>query len=259
MNNETFNDLDEIVSSQKRPPKILIYGTEGIGKSTLAAQAGAVFVHTEDGLSEIECKHWPDVATTYKEVKRRLVFLIEKDHSFPYVAIDSGDWLERIIWDQVCEDHGVTSISMAAGGFNKGYDFAMNYWREITAMLDHLNKTRDMGEFIICHADVKTFKDPENESYDRYVPRLHKDTSLPLLTERADAVLFCNSRVRVDAVKEASGKKRTRAFPIGKGGGERFIQTVRSPSCVAKNRYGMDQEIDLDWEVLEKGIGWKKS
>ena len=37
------------------PPRILIYGTEGIGKSTFASESPKpIFLQTEDGLGEIE-------------------------------------------------------------------------------------------------------------------------------------------------------------------------------------------------------------
>ena len=53
--------LDQIVSGREaRPPRLLIYGSEGAGKSSFAARAPSpVFVQTEDGLSEIECSKFP--------------------------------------------------------------------------------------------------------------------------------------------------------------------------------------------------------
>jgi hypothetical protein len=50
------------------PPRLMIYGTEGIGKSTLAARAPQpIFIQTEDGLGEIDCHKFP-LATTFDEV-----------------------------------------------------------------------------------------------------------------------------------------------------------------------------------------------
>ena len=50
--------LDNIqTGKENKPPRIMIYGSEGVGKSTFGASApDAVFIQTEDGLSEIDCK-----------------------------------------------------------------------------------------------------------------------------------------------------------------------------------------------------------
>lgn len=43
-----------------KPPRILCYGVEGVGKSTFGSQAPSpVFVQCEDGLDEINCDKFP--------------------------------------------------------------------------------------------------------------------------------------------------------------------------------------------------------
>ena len=50
----------EKIHTGKKPPRIMLYGTEGIGKSTFAAQAPSpIFLPTEDGLGEIDCASFP--------------------------------------------------------------------------------------------------------------------------------------------------------------------------------------------------------
>ena len=45
---------------QPLPPRLVLYGTEGIGKSTFGSQCPApVFIQTEDGLAEIDCDKFP--------------------------------------------------------------------------------------------------------------------------------------------------------------------------------------------------------
>ena len=92
------------------PPRFVIYGTEGIGKSTTASQAPKpIFIPTEDGLDQIDCASFP-LATRFPEVETALELLINEAHNFETVVIDSLDWLERLIWDALCEQYGVTSI-----------------------------------------------------------------------------------------------------------------------------------------------------
>ncbi|MBR3821276.1 MAG: AAA family ATPase [Kiritimatiellae bacterium] len=61
-----------ITGKQPVPPRLMIYGSEGVGKSTFASNAPkAVFIQTEDGLSEIDCAKLP-VVTTYDELLKQL-------------------------------------------------------------------------------------------------------------------------------------------------------------------------------------------
>src|ERR1043165_1550675 len=108
---------------QQAPPRIEIYGTEGIGKSSFAASAPKpIFIQTEDGLSEIECDKFP-VAKSADEVVAALGELNTADHPYQTVVIDSLDWLERIIHTQVCKDFGPVkydSIEKVDGGDPRG-------------------------------------------------------------------------------------------------------------------------------------------
>src|SRR5262249_38388869 len=85
-----------------KPPRLMVYGTEGIGKSTFAAGAPQpVFIQTEDGLDQIDCAHFP-LATSYEDVVAALSELRTEAHDYESVVIDSLDWLERLLWDKVC-------------------------------------------------------------------------------------------------------------------------------------------------------------
>jgi len=101
------------------PPRLLIYGTEGIGKSTTAAQApNPIFIPTEDGLDQIDCASFP-LAKSLADVEAALRALITEQHDFETVVIDSADWLERLVWDALCEQYGASSIEKVDGGFGR--------------------------------------------------------------------------------------------------------------------------------------------
>ena len=234
---------------ENRPPRLMVYGQEGVGKSTLGASApDAIFIQTEDGLGEINCHKFP-LAKSFDEVLAELTALRDEDHKYKTVVIDSADWLERLIWDRVCSDFGVRSIEKADGGYGKGYVHAVGYWRSVVSMLDELRNKRGMIVIIIAHSKVERFEDPENTAYDRYSPRLHK-AATGLLCEWADAVMFATKRFRVNKENAGFAGERGIAAPIGSNGGERILRTVGGPACIAKNRFGLPGEIPLSWEAF---------
>jgi hypothetical protein len=232
-----------------KPPRMVVYGTEGIGKSTFAANAPKpVFVQTEDGLDEIACDKFP-LATTFDEVISALGELRTEKHDYETVVIDSLDWLERMIWDRVCHESGVKSIEKADGGFAKGYTHALAFWREVIDQLNLLRAGRGMVVLLIAHAKVEKFEDPEFAPYDRYSPRLHKHAAA-LVSEWCDAVLFATRKIRTQTDDAGFNRKRTIAQPIGKDGGERILRCVGGPSCIAKNRYGIADDLPLSWAAF---------
>jgi hypothetical protein len=236
-----------------KPPRILLYGVEGIGKSTFGSQAPKpIFIQTEDGLNEIDTDKFP-LAATYDDVIGALTELRTQQHDYETVVIDSLDWLERLVWDKLCAQYGVHSIEKVDGGYARGYTHALTYWREIVAHLNVLRNERGMVVLLIAHAKVEKFEDPESSPYDRYSPRLHKHAAA-LISEWCDAVLFATRKFRTQTEDAGFGRKRTSAHAIGKGGGERILRCVGGPSCVAKNRYGITDELPLSWAAFMNAL-----
>ena len=235
------------------PPRIMTYGTEGIGKSTLAAGTPRpIFVQTEDGLGQIDCDKFP-VAHSFDDVMAALDELATESHAYETVVVDSLDWLERLIWDAVCKRESATTIEKVGGGYGKGYILALDFWRRFISQLTTLHTDRQMMVFLVAHAKVEKFEDPEASAYDRYSPRLHKHAAA-LITEWCDAVLFATRRFTTRNEDAGFGRQRAIAAPIGAGGGERILRTSGGPTCVAKNRYRLKPEIPLSWDDLVSGI-----
>ena len=235
------------------PPRFLIYGIEGIGKSSTAAQApNPIFIPTEDGLDQIDCASFP-LATTLADVDRSLQALIHDEHPFETVVIDSIDWLERLIWDALCKREGAAHIEKVDGGYGKGYTHALTLWRQVLNHLNILRNERRMCVVLVAHAKVEKFEDPESTAYDRYLPRLNKHANA-LLVEWADAVLFATRRMKTEKEDIGFNKKRTVAAGMGKDGGDRVLRCVGSPACVAKNRYRLPAELPLSWAALMEAM-----
>ena len=238
---------------QSLPPRIMLYGVEGIGKSTFGSQCPApVFIQTEDGLAEIDCDKFP-LATTFDDFISYLNSLLSERHDYQTIVIDSLDWLERLIWDDLCRQYSVASIEKVDGGYAKGYTHALSHWRHLLGLLNRLRMERGMIVVCIAHARVEKFEDPEAMAYDRYSPRLHKH-ACSLVCEWADAVLFATRKIRVQQEDAGFNRKRGVAHSIGKDGGERILRTIGGPACVAKNRFGLPEQLPLSWQSFMEAL-----
>lgn len=228
----------------KRPPRILMHGTSGVGKTTFASGApNPVFIQTEDGLGLMDRPTF-GLLKTFDEVMQALGALYTEDHQFQTLVVDSTDWLEPLVQAEACRRNGWSSIEQP--GYGKGYVEAVNVWREYVEGINALRDDKGMTIVQLAHTDVKRFENPETEPYDRYIVKLHKSAAA-LLMEHSDIVLFANYRV---SVVETKDKKSTRA----KGGGERRMFAAERPAFIAKNRYNLPDEMPLDWSALAEQL-----
>jgi hypothetical protein len=217
------------------PPRLMIYGTEGIGKSTFGASApNAIFIPTEDGLDHIDCSKFP-LCRTFTDVMNDLEALQNEQHDFQTIVIDSIDWLERLIWDYVCQQYRVDNIERVDGGFGKGYTIVLTYWRKFIDALRQLRDSKKMIVVLLAHTQVRTHTDPESSAFDTFLPKLHKNASA-MLCEWCDAILM--------ATREYGAAKGA------KSGGERILRCERSAACSAKNRFGLPEILPMDWNTL---------
>ena len=224
------------------PRRVMLYGTHGIGKSTFASCAPKpIFLQTEDGLGEIDCDKFP-LVTNFNEAMAALSELSTEKHPYQTIVVDSLDWLERLIWAEVCRKRNVENVEEI--GYAKGYVFSLTQWREFLEGLSALRADRGMTAILIAHARIERFENPETESYDRYVPRLHK-LAAAIVQEWCDEVLFATYKVYTKQSDEGFNRKRTQ----GVGSGERIIRTQERPAHVAKNRLNLPDELPLDWNT----------
>jgi hypothetical protein len=244
--------MDGVITGKTREPRrIVLHGAKGVGKSTWAAGAPKpIFVQCEDGIADIGADRFPK-CLSFNDVLDRYQQLGEKEHGYKTVVTDALDGLETLIHVEVCAAEGVESIEKI--GYNKGYDFALPYWKKVLACLDYLRDVRGLHIILIAHSQVTRFADPEQADYDRWVLQLNKKAA-PVITQWADEVLFGIYKVFIRTTKDAFGKEKAR----GVGTGERIIKTTTRPSHEAKNRLNMPDEIPFPkeggWDVYAQYI-----
>lgn len=227
------------------PPRIVVHGVQGCGKSTFGAGAyKPIFLPFEDGLSGIETNAFP-LIQSWEDTVSALDSLAAEPHGFGTVVLDSLDWLEPLIWARVARDAGKDSIEGISYG--KGYAEAITYWRTLLDKLGALRE-RGMAVILIAHTEIKRFDAPDMDAFDRYVLKLHKSASA-LVVEWADVVGL--AQVETVIKKEAQGfQDRTRGIATGR----RVLRVNESPAYVAKNRYSMPDPLPLEWSALVGAI-----
>lgn len=230
------------------PPRLIIVGVPGVGKSTFGAYApDPIFINIEDGLGNLDVSSFPR-AKTYEEVDEQLKALSTEDHQYKTLVFDSLDWFEGLIWDKVSRDNKVSSIE--AIPYGKGYILAQTYWRDFIDKCNWLRNEKGMTIIYTAHSEITTFNDPERGSYNRYGINLHKHAA-PILIEDVDAILFANYQVAVATDKTKFGGESKRVI----GQATRVVLTQEKPSAIAKNRYNLPSEIiipegDTKWAAL---------
>jgi hypothetical protein len=237
--------LDSVSSGvQKDPHRILIYGVGGIGKSTFASEAPSpIFLDTQDGTGHLAVKRFPR-PNTWEDVLDSINELIEQDHSYKTFAIDLLDDLEALIWAHICKRDGHSNIEDY--GYGKGYKVALNEWRLLLARLEQVRREKKMSIIFTAHAQVKAYKSPLTEDYDRYSLQIHEAAS-GLLRGWCDTVLFAQHEV---VLKVDPKKKRTRGISTG----TRLIQTVETAGYHAKNRDNLPDTLPLDYAAFAQAV-----
>jgi len=228
-----------------RPIAAIIYGPDGVGKTTVAAQApNPVFFGPELGTCQLDVSRFPQ-PKVWADAGKAVDVLTKGDHGYKTLVIDSLDWLEPLLFKAICEDYNVKSIELAGGGYGKGYVKAFEMWGILKDQLENLRNTRGMNLVLIAHSEVVTFLDPSTQlSYQRYELKLHKRSSA-LWREYVDAVLFAN--YETFAKKDGNN---VQAYSDG----ARIMHTERRPGWDAKNRFGLPAKMDFSWGALAEAI-----
>jgi len=237
-----------------KAPRIVIFGTEKIGKTTFAAGAPDPIllpIKGEEGADGIGVPAFPTL-TTHSQVIEALAALYSGEHDHKTIIIDSTSTLEPLIVDAALKAEGVSEEGKLGGGYGHQYDTPALMWREITDGLDALREAKGMSSILIGHAEIRTHNDPDSEPYDQYTLSLNKKARA-LLFRWADVILFAHSKTYTKKDEAGFGKKRTRAT----GTGERVLFTQQRPSHPGggRNIYGrLPYELALDWQAFQAAV-----
>lgn len=223
-------------------PKMLLAGETKIGKSTFAASApNAIGICTEDGLAGIDTNAFP-LCTTLDDIYEAIGTLMNEEHSFQTVFLDSLDWAEPLIHDHVCRANKWESIE--SPGYGKGYVAAAAEWRTMLEGFEALRRERGMAVVLISHVKQKRIESPTHEGYDAWVLKVH-DRAAALCLEWADVIGFAAHRIAIKKTDAGFGQKESKAVNTG----ERVLYLEAHPAYPSGTRFGL-KNCTLSWDAF---------
>lgn len=235
------------ISSGKidRSLRVVIYGPEGIGKSTLASTAPKpLFLDTERGSGHLDVTRVS--VNSFADLKDALetVVGLVKTKAFEYesLVLDTADNLWRLCADHVCAQGKKNSIEDF--GYGKGYAMAFDTFRDVLHALDFINR-HGVWIVVVSHAMVEKIAPPDAEEYSKYcikvsAPTKQAQVAREYLKEWCDCLLFAHYEVTVNT-------EQKRAM----GGAERILSTSSHPAWEAKNRVGLPEHLPMEQGCLD--------
>ena len=231
--------------------KVVVYGPEGIGKSTFASKfPDPVFIDTEGSTKDMDVAR-TETPTSWTMLMDQIKYVKTYPDTCRTLVIDTIDWAEQMCIEHICNRYQKTGIEDF--GYGNGYVYTKE---EFGRFLNRLSEVIDAGVNVVltAHAQMRKFEQPdEMGAYDRWELKLGKKTTSqtsPLVKEWTDMLLFANYKIRSVAVDEKGQKRKAQ-------GGQRVIYTTHHPCWDAKNRYGLPEEMDFDYQciahIIEQG------
>lgn len=232
------------VSKGKRtaPDRIVLHGTEGVGKSSWGAEApNPIFIAAEDGIRFLDVASFPE-PQSFEDVISAVESLVSGEHEFKTLVIDTIDWVGHLIRDKVMKANAWDAAAFDAYG--RGYKVWVQEWRKLLSSLDRLRAKKGMEIILLVHSKVGNFKNPAGNDYGRYQLAIGGDEAPELVKQWADIVLFATHEEFTTDPKKGRVK--------GVSSGQRIVNTERTAAWDAKHRHGLPPQLPLDYAAFDE-------
>lgn len=242
---------------KKMPFNVILFGVPGIGKSSWAAgyededgtwHDGApnpIFLGSEEN-DELEVARYP-IPESFDDFNKQLTHLISNPGKYQTVVIDTLDAVEKLLHKKIlASDPKQTNSMMAAhGGYAKAYEKAESEFMHTRSLLKSLRDNKGMNIILLAHsAKVKATDTVIGLEYDTYEMNLHKKAQ-SIFVDWVSAVLFANY-----VATKKDNDNTDKVFAMGHG--HRTIYTAKRPGHLAKNRYNLPYEMDMEFMEFQK-------
>lgn len=219
--------------------KVVVYGPEGIGKSTFFSQfPDPLWSDVEESTKDLDVRRFNDKAESFAALIEQAKYVRDNPTVCESYIIDTADWAERLAVKGVCDRAKKTGIEDF--GYGKGYVYVSEDFGKLLNILSEIvDKGINVG--IAAHAVMRKFEQPDEfGAYDRWELKLDKRNS-SMLKEWADMVLFANYETFV--VTDDNKKAKAQ-------GGKRVMYTSHHPCWDAKNRKGLPEKLPFEFAQI---------
>ena len=226
--------------------KIVVYGPEGIGKSTFASQfPRPLFIDTEGSTAHLNVDRL-ERPSSWAMLMQYITDLKKDNLGYQTLVIDTIDWAEHLCVEFICNKNQVNGIEDF--GYGKGYMYEKEEFGRLLNRLQDLVDTQ-MNVVLTAHAMVRKFERPDQTPYDRYELKLNKAGGAKIsdmVKEWADMLLFADYKIEVYKVdSKDSNAKKTKV-----SGGQRVMYTCHHLNWDAKNRHGLKECLPFDYQHI---------
>ena len=234
----------QIISGQiPKAIKTVVYGTEGIGKSTFASQFPApIFIDTEGSTAHMNVDRTPQ-PKTFAELIEQVKYFAKHPNELGTLVIDTADWAEKLAIRSLFEAKHLQGIEDL--GYGKGYVFV---YEDMGRLLNALDECIAAGVNVVitAHAAIRKFEQPDElGAFDRWELKCinaPKANVCAMLKELTDLLLFVNWKT----VTITTNNKKKKAV----GGTERVMYTQHRATFDAKNRFNLPDELPFAFDSI---------
>lgn len=233
--------LSAVSKPKDRPVIVTVCGDSGMGKTSLAATfPKPIVIRGEDGLQAIPQEKRPDAFPLLQgadDLWEQLTALLNEEHSYKTVIIDSVTALERLFMQHVIDSDPKKprSLNQALGGYGAGPSAVASMHQRVRKACGFLNERKGMHVVFVAHADTETIELPDQDPYTRYSLRLAKKSMAPYVDD-SDIVGF----LRLETFTTGDGERKKAISD-----GTREIITYATAASVSKNRFGVTEPIKV--------------
>ena len=223
--------------------KVVLYGTEGIGKSTFAAKfPEPLFIDTEGSTKHMDVARLPK-PLSWSYLLEEVKHIKANPQLCRTLVIDTADWAEQLCSAELCSKNQKSGIE--DWGYGKGYVYLSEEFGKLLNLLEDV-VANGVNVVLTAHAAMRKVEQPDEiGSFDRWEMKLSKKTA-PLVKEWADMILFANYKthvINVDGQGAQKGKNKAQ-------GGKRVMYATHHPCWDAKNRHDLKDELPFDYAEI---------
>ena len=229
---------------QAHPVKVVIYGVEGIGKTTFASRfPKPLFLDLDRGSARMDVDRingiadWVTLITTMRDIS-------DAETDYSTIVIDTADMAGELCKKYICLKNKKESIEDF--GYGKGYTILAQEFAKLivwaTVLID-----KGYNVVFLAHSMQRVVTKPDDTgSYDHWemkLPGKGNNSLGALLKEWADLLLFADYRITIRQGQDGKGRAT-------KTSGERMMKANHTPFADAKNRFGLADELPFNYDEI---------